>query len=53
LRRPVWRLAFEFESQFDGDATYALVLSRHDGGVTRSRRLAIAQAHGGWIEWLD
>ncbi len=53
LRRPVWHLAFEFESQFDGDATYVLTLSRHDGRVLQSRRLAIAQAHGGWIEWLD
>ncbi|MEO7054018.1 MAG: DUF2332 domain-containing protein [Rhizomicrobium sp.] len=47
LRRPVWHLAFEF----DGVADYALTLSRHDGGVIDSRRLAIAQAHGGWIEW--
>ncbi|MGZ5927231.1 MAG: DUF2332 domain-containing protein [Rhizomicrobium sp.] len=47
LRRPVWHLAFEF----DGNADYALTLSRHDGGAIDSRRLAIAQAHGGWIEW--
>ena len=47
LRRPVWHLAFEF----DGAADYALTLSRHDGGAIDSRRLAIAQAHGGWIEW--
>lgn len=47
LRRPVWHLAFEF----DGAAGYALTLSRHDGGVLESRRLAIAQSHGGWIEW--
>lgn len=47
LRRPVWHLAFEF----DGDADHALTLSRHDGRAIDSRRLAIAQAHGGWIEW--
>jgi hypothetical protein len=47
LRRPVWHLAFEF----DGNAKYALTLSRHDGGAIDSRRLAIAQAHGSWIEW--
>jgi hypothetical protein len=47
LRRPVWHLAFEF----DGHADYAVTLSRHDGGAIDSRKLAIAQAHGGWIEW--
>jgi hypothetical protein len=49
LRRPVWHLAFEF----DGNADYALTLSRHDGGAIDRSRLAIAQSHGGWIEWLD
>ena len=47
LRRPVWHLAFEF----DGHADYVLTLSRHDGRAVDSRRLAIAQSHGGWIEW--
>jgi hypothetical protein len=49
LRRPVWHLAFEFDSGAD----YAVTLSRHDGGAIDSRKLAIAQSHGGWIEWLD
>jgi hypothetical protein len=47
LRRPVWHLAFEF----DGNADYALTLSRHDGGGVENHGLAIAQSHGGWIEW--
>lgn len=47
LRRPVWHLSFEF----DGAADYALTLTRHGDGLAEPSRLAIAQAHGGWIEW--
>lgn len=48
LRRPVWHLAFEF----DGGEAYALTLSCHQGGTVETRKLAHAQPHGGWIEWL-
>jgi len=45
--RPVWHLSFEF----DGAKDYALTLTRHRDGVAQARVLAVAQAHGGWIEW--
>ena len=45
--RPVWHLSFEF----DGAKDYALTLTRHGDGVAEPRVLAVAQAHGGWIEW--
>ena len=45
--RPVWHLSFEF----DGAKDYALTLTRHGDGVAEPHVLAIAQAHGGWIEW--
>ena len=48
LRRPVWHLAFEF----DGGDAYALTLSRHEGGAVQTQKLALAQPHGGWLEWL-
>jgi hypothetical protein len=48
LRRPVWHLAFEF----DGGESYALTLSRHEGGRVETQKLALAQPHGGWLEWL-
>jgi hypothetical protein len=47
LRRPVWHLSFEF----DGAKDYALTLTLHRGGSADARMLAVAQAHGGWIEW--
>jgi hypothetical protein len=47
LRRPLWHLAFEF----DGSRDYTLTLTRHAGGVADARMLAVAEAHGGWIEW--
>ena len=48
LRRPVWHLAFEF----DGGEAYVLTLTRHQGGSAPTRRLAHAQPHGGWLDWL-
>jgi len=46
LRRPVWHLSFEFDG-----TDYALTLTRHHEGRAEPERLALAQAHGGWIEW--
>jgi hypothetical protein len=47
LRRPVWHLSFEF----DGKKDYALILTQRRSGIVETRMLAVAQAHGGWIEW--
>lgn len=44
--RPLWHLSFEFDG-----ADYALTLTRHQGGEVRAERLALAQAHGGWMAW--
>lgn len=44
--RPLWHLSFEFDG-----ADYALTLTRHHDGLARPERLAVAQAHGGWIDW--
>jgi hypothetical protein len=47
LRRPVWRLSFEF----DGKDNELSLIHYHDG--TREKRvLASAHPHGTWIEWL-
>ncbi|HWA03764.1 MAG TPA: DUF2332 domain-containing protein [Rhizomicrobium sp.] len=48
LRRPVWRLAFEF----DGKECTLSLLRYHDG-VRRDRLLARAHPHGAWIEWIE
>jgi hypothetical protein len=45
--RPMWHLSFEF----DGAKDYALTLTRHRDGAAEAQLLAVAQAHGGWIEW--
>jgi hypothetical protein len=47
LRRPVWRLSFEFEGNES-----ALSLTRYHDGVRDERLLANAHSHGAWIEWL-
>jgi hypothetical protein len=44
--RPLWHLSFEFDG-----ADYALTLTRHQDGSARTERLALAQAHGGWMAW--
>ena len=49
LRRPLWHLSFEF----DGAAGYAVCLTHHRDGGSKSRKLALAQPHGGWLDWLE
>ena len=44
--RPLWHLSFEFDG-----TDYALTLARHQDGLARTERLALAQAHGGWMAW--
>ena len=44
--RPLWHLSFEFDG-----TDYALTLTRHQDGLTQTERLALAQAHGGWMAW--
>lgn len=48
LRRPLWRLSCEYD-----DGLYPLTLSRYHDGARQSRRLALCQSHGAWLEWLD
>ncbi len=47
LRRPVWRLALEWE----GENRYPLRLSCYRGGIKTERLLALCDPHGTWIEW--
>jgi hypothetical protein len=47
LRRPIWRLAFEFDGV---DCT--LSLSCYHDGARDERPLARAHPHGTWLEWL-
>jgi hypothetical protein len=47
LRRPVWRLAFEFDGK---DCTLRLI--RYHDGERHERLLAHAHPHGTWLEWL-
>jgi hypothetical protein len=47
LRRPVWRLAFEF----DGKECVLSLINYYDG-VRDEKILANAHPHGNWIEWL-
>jgi hypothetical protein len=46
LRRPLYRLAFEFDG-----SDYALSLSRYLNGTRDDHVLAISHPHGRWIEW--
>lgn len=48
LRRPVWRLAFEW----DGTRECTVSLIRYADGVRDETLLANAHPHGTWIEWL-
>jgi hypothetical protein len=58
LRRPVWRLSFEFDAVNRNDGTggigdaYILSLIRYGDGVRDERRLGHAHPHGTWLEWL-
>ncbi len=47
LRRPVWRLSFEFDGML-----YLLSAIRYADGVREETRLASCHPHGTWIEWL-
>ena len=47
LRRPVWRLSFEYDG-----ALYVLSAIRYSDGVREETRLASCHPHGTWIEWL-
>jgi hypothetical protein len=47
LRRPVFRLSFEFDGQL-----YLLSLIRYADGAREETRLASCHPHGTWIEWL-
>lgn len=46
LRRPVWRVSFEFDGQL-----YILSLIRYADGVREETQLASCHPHGTWIEW--
>jgi hypothetical protein len=47
LRRPVWRLSFEYDG-----ALYILSTIRYEDGVRQETRLASCHPHGTWLEWL-
>ncbi len=47
LRRPVWRLSFEYDG-----ALYTLSLIRYADGVREEAVLANCHPHGTWLEWL-
>ncbi len=47
LRRPVWRLALEWE----GENRYPLRLICYRNGIRKERALALCDPHGTWIEW--
>jgi hypothetical protein len=46
LRRPMWRLAFEWDGK---DCAIALI--RYADGARDEKILGIAHPHGAWIEW--
>ncbi len=46
LRRPVWRLAFEYDGK-----EYLLSLISYRDGLREARVLANSHPHGRWIEW--
>jgi hypothetical protein len=47
LRRPLWRLSFEYDGEF-----YILSEIRYADGVREEKRLASAHPHGTWLEWF-
>ena len=47
LRRPVWRLSFEFDGSL-----YVLAAIRYADGTREETRLASCHPHGTWMEWL-
>jgi hypothetical protein len=46
LRRPVWRVSFEYDGQL-----YILSLIRYRDGTREETRLASCHPHGTWMEW--
>jgi hypothetical protein len=46
LRRPVWRLSFEYDGEL-----YVLSLIRYGDGVRQETKLASCHPHGTWMEW--
>ena len=46
LRRPVWRVSFEYDGQL-----YILSLIRYRDGTREETRLASCHPHGTWLEW--
>jgi hypothetical protein len=47
LRRPVWRISFEFNGEL-----YILSKVRYADGLREEERLASCHPHGTWLEWL-
>ena len=47
LRRPVWRLSFEYDGSL-----YVLSAIRYRDGTRAETRLASCHPHGTWLEWL-
>ncbi len=47
LRRPVWRLSFEYDGSL-----YVLSVIRYRDGTREETRLASCHPHGTWLEWL-
>jgi hypothetical protein len=47
LRRPVWRLSFEYDGEL-----YILSAIRYADGTRRETRLASCHPHGTWLEWF-
>jgi hypothetical protein len=47
LRRPVWRISFEFDGEL-----YILSAIRYADGLREEKRLASSHPHGTWLEWL-
>ena len=47
LRRPLWRLSFEFDGK-----DCALALIQYRDGTREEQMLARAHPHGTWLEWL-
>ena len=46
LRRPVWRLSFEYDG-----ALYVLSVIRYHDGAREETRLASCHPHGTWMDW--
>lgn len=47
LRRPVWRLSFEYDGTL-----YILSVIRYRDGTREETKLASCHPHGTWLEWL-